>query len=272
MLQVYFQSIKPISDCDASDGWIVGHMLMDVRASVRRRDRSSAATEFMSRVEMLRDCPFPHLRPLLLACVANKYRRARHTATLDPRLLTEEEAITIGCGFAAIILSNNRPTIAVQEMLRTYPALSTLASEISYVGPILEVIATRLMSRSVGMKLRVANGLFLSFFDMVSDFTAIVAYHTQGDGATAAALGGTILLGILVQIMIVFFRHAHCSWRRILVETLIVLSLFKSAVEMYRLGNGKEVNGAPFDTHTERSYIKVDLSRRRALKSASSVF
>lgn len=264
--------MKPISDCDASDGWIVGHMLMDARASVRRRDRLSAATEFMSRVEMLRDCPFPHLRPLLLACVANKYRRTRHTATLDPRLLTEEEAITIGCGFAGIILSNSRPTMAVEEMLRTYPALSTLASEISYVGPILEVIATRLMSRSVGMKLRVANGLFLSFFDMVSDFTAIVAYHTQGDGATAAALGGTILLGILVQIMIVFFRHAHCSWRRILVETLIVLSLFKSAVEMYRLGNGKEVNGAPFDTHTERSYIKVDLSRRRALKSASSVF
>jgi hypothetical protein len=66
-----------------------------------------------------------------------------------------------------------------------------------------------------------------------------------------------VLLNTAFQSIIVVARNAHRGLREVVKEVLIVLSFLKPLVDMRRLMSGHRVDGAPFDTFTERSYCRV---------------
>jgi hypothetical protein len=66
-----------------------------------------------------------------------------------------------------------------------------------------------------------------------------------------------VCFSIGAQAMVVFLRNKHRSAGEIVKEILILLSFFKPVIDLRRLMDGHEVDGAPIDTAAERNFCKV---------------
>lgn len=84
--------------------------------------------------------------------------------------LTSNEAVRAARSFAMTLLANATAEAAVDEHICTYPALGELEREYVWFRPMLEAIASELMSKvTYGVRMRAALGAGISFADMVSD-------------------------------------------------------------------------------------------------------
>ena len=163
------------------------------------------------------------------------------------------EATTIGRGFDAIRRISATPSDAVDELLQTYPAVNDVAQQHGWARPMLETIAKRrLVTRTLGLKLRLALGVAFSMSDMASDTVQIVAMFLAGQSLRAFALLAMIAMNVAAQALLVVLQTAHLGWRVVLRELSIVLSLLKPAIDAIRVAGGHErVEGAPLDPLTE---------------------
>ena len=107
--QLYFQQVRPLAKCDAEDGRVVGHMLVDLVSS-NPKDLPHAIREFAYRTAMLRDCGFAHIGDMLARLLSADVQGGPDddktviaaapvtTAAVGPNLsaLTEKQAIAIG--------------------------------------------------------------------------------------------------------------------------------------------------------------------------------
>jgi hypothetical protein len=66
-----------------------------------------------------------------------------------------------------------------------------------------------------------------------------------------------VCCSIAFQMTVSFTRIRHRSAGEIAKEMLIVLSFFKPVIDLRRLMDGHEVDGAPFDTAAQRTACKV---------------
>ena len=66
-----------------------------------------------------------------------------------------------------------------------------------------------------------------------------------------------VCFSIAAQSLLVYYRNMHRSAGEIAKEVLIVLSCFKPVIDLRRQMDGHEVDGAPFDTNTERNLCKI---------------
>ena len=166
--QLYFQQIRPLANCNAEDGRVVGHMLHDLVRS-KPKDLPHAIREFVDRTAMLRGCGFAHIGDMLarllsadmqaaeqaglespLDCSLDKGTTATPSAPipstivgLEPSLLTKEQAIVIGTAIVLSVQEHELPAAGLKRVVKSHAALRAMQSEYGWFLPMLEVIMAR---------------------------------------------------------------------------------------------------------------------------------
>ena len=151
-LQRYFQHIRPLAQCDAEDGRVVGQMLHDL-VSCEPKDPAGAVREFAHRTAMLRECGLAHigdmLARLLSADVRGKPDRTSvipsapvptTAVELDPSSLTEEQAIAIGAAIALSVREADMPATGLKRLVKSHAVLRAMNSKYAWFAPMLETI------------------------------------------------------------------------------------------------------------------------------------
>ena len=145
-LQRYFQQIRPLSECDARDGRVVGHMLMEL---VDKKPKELALTirTFATRTAMLRECGCCMGDMLIAMLAASANSGSEHAppavaqlAAQDPASVTAEQATAIGRMLATRTRSSHVPATALSTMVDSHSIVRTMKTKHSWFVPMLEVL------------------------------------------------------------------------------------------------------------------------------------
>ena len=149
--QVYFQSIRPLSACDAEDGRIVGRMLKDLVES-KPKDLAHAIRTFANNTAMLRESGFRHigvmLEHLLLPDAPSGAVCDTAIVALDRSSVTEKQAIAIGGAIAQSVRRSHLPAKAVRKVVNSHAVLRAMKSGFAWFVPMLEVLVAPKVAES----------------------------------------------------------------------------------------------------------------------------
>jgi hypothetical protein len=152
--QLYFQQVLPLAKCDAGDGRVVGHMLVDLVSS-NPKDPARAIREFADRTAMLRGCGFAYIGDMLARLLrADVQGRPDDETTAIPSTpvtaaavvgpnrsaLTKKQAIAIGCAIASSVRQAQALTAGLNKAVKSHGTLQAMKSEYAWFMPMLEVI------------------------------------------------------------------------------------------------------------------------------------
>ena len=141
-LQSYFQHVRPLSECDAEDGQLVGRLLIDLVNSTPK-ELAHAIRTFTSRTAMLRECGFHHIGTMLASLLNAERQGDRSDApitALSPSTVTEQQAAAIGSAIASSIRRSHVPARAVQKVVKSIAVLRAMKSGYAWFNPMLEVL------------------------------------------------------------------------------------------------------------------------------------
>ena len=146
-LQQYFQAVKPLAQCDAQDGRVVGYLLTDLVGNPTKKDLPHEIRQFANRTAMLRESGCRWMGDMLVAMLAaNAQNDSEHLpstsakiAATDRASVTQEQATAIGRMLAAT-RSAHMPASALRQVVHLNAALRTMTSEYTWFGPMLEVL------------------------------------------------------------------------------------------------------------------------------------
>jgi hypothetical protein len=144
--QVYFQSIRPLSACDAEDGRAVGRLLLDL-VERQPKDLARSIREFVCRTEMLRKCGFRFIDRMLTCLLIPDPEAGPDDdvpiMTLDRSSITEKQAIAIGGAIAQSVRRSHVPATAVRKVVNSHAVLRAMNSDFVWFVPMLEVLARK---------------------------------------------------------------------------------------------------------------------------------
>jgi hypothetical protein len=166
-LQLYFQQIRPIKQCDAEDGRFVGQLLLDLVNS-KPKDLAHAIREFANCTAMLRDCGFAYIGDMLARMLSADVKGGPEDGTVTTAIssppvpttapsgvalthqdaavgfelssLTEKQAITIGSAFASSVNRICSVAVGLKRVIKAHGVLQAMKSEYAWFVPMLEVI------------------------------------------------------------------------------------------------------------------------------------
>jgi hypothetical protein len=143
-LQCYFQHVRPLSECDADDGRVVGHMLLDLAQS-KPEDPAHTIRAFVNRTAMLRECGFRHICAMLaqlldVDAAQGEPDNCARIVELGPSVVTEEQAHAIGRAIASSIRRSHVPATALKRVLQSHEVLRAMKAGFVWFVPMLEVI------------------------------------------------------------------------------------------------------------------------------------
>jgi hypothetical protein len=154
-LQRYFQQIRPIAQCDAEDGRVVGQMLHDLVSS-EPMDVPRAVREFAHRTAMLRECGLAHIGDMLARLLSADVRGKPDGTSaipsapvpttvvgLDPSSLTEEQAVAIGAAIALSVREADMPATGLKRLVKSHAVLRAMNSKYAWFAPMLDTIMAR---------------------------------------------------------------------------------------------------------------------------------
>jgi hypothetical protein len=152
--QRYFQQIRPPSECEAGDGRVVGHLLMDL-VETKPKDSASAIRRFVGRTALLRCSGFPNIGEMLGAMVVGRMvGTSDETETASgvserlggdsPARTTEQEARTIGSTFGSFAERRRTAAAAVNAYVNSCPALIEMSQRHAWFEPMLQIMALRI--------------------------------------------------------------------------------------------------------------------------------
>ncbi len=152
--QRYFQQIRPPSECEAGDGRVVGHLLMDL-VETKPKDSASAIRRFVGRTALLRCSGFPNIGEMLGAMVVGRMvgtsNETETTSGVSERLggesparMSEQEARTIGSTFGSFAERRLTAAAAVNAYVYNFPALIEMSQRHAWFEPMLQIMALRI--------------------------------------------------------------------------------------------------------------------------------
>jgi hypothetical protein len=146
-LQLYFQQLRPLTECAADDGPVVGHLLLNMveRASGSAKELPHRIRRFCQQVAMLRDCGFPLFSAMLRALVSFDIRSGPdHLAVAaEPALITEEQATAVGRMLMSAVCEQPGNAFVVDNFVLVYAALRTMKQKFPWFVPMLKTITLR---------------------------------------------------------------------------------------------------------------------------------
>jgi hypothetical protein len=147
-VMLYFQQIRPLSECEEEDGVVVGCLLLDL---VTRNPKELAPTirQFVLRTAMLRECGFCHIGEMLCrvlipdAQIPSGLAHATRPAIRvhDPSLLTETQAVAIGSAIVTGVRQCPLLATALQKVVRSHTVLRIMKGRHVWFVPMLTVVA-----------------------------------------------------------------------------------------------------------------------------------
>jgi hypothetical protein len=194
--QHYFQQVLPLAKCDAGDGRVVGHMLVDLM-SINPKDPARAIREFADRTAMLRDCGFAHIGNMLArlltadvhgrpvddaTAIPSTPTTVVHTAAvvgLDPSSLTEKQAVAIGSAIASSVRQAQAVAARLKKVVKSHGTLQAMESEYAWFIPMLEVIMAHKAAHSRGSVTVAMNRLRSIISPVASSDVGHVALHAD---------------------------------------------------------------------------------------------
>jgi hypothetical protein len=164
-------------------------MLVHAALGAKKAARAAVVAKFAWQTAALRDAPLAHLDTIMQTMLAQGGHSltATNVATLDPRALTLADGKTIGEGVAPILRGHTIPAAAVDELVSKYAALLATAQTCAWFRPMLEVVATQLLTTSLGAGLRQALAASTSVFGFGSDIYSMAMYFASGQLNLGAA-------------------------------------------------------------------------------------
>ncbi len=142
-LQLYFQQVRQLVKCDAEDGRIVGHLLLEL-VHKKPKDLAHAIREFANRTAMLRECGFAHVGDMLVAMLAEARsdleQESPEGAVQDVAFSTAEQASAIGSMLAASVRSSHVQATRLHRAVDSLFILRTMKMQHSWFVPMLEVL------------------------------------------------------------------------------------------------------------------------------------
>jgi hypothetical protein len=165
--------------------------------------------------------------------------------------LTRGEALSLGVAITRIRMEHTVPERAVEELfLKTN--MMQLDREEPWFRPMMHCIIKRKMADSSVSRTRLVFSTLISMFSLSSAIASTVVFFKSGQSKPAFGILGMIIICQALQVVIVTIRTQHCGLRFVLKEAMIILSGFKPVVDLSRTLRGREVDGAPFSTSSER--------------------
>ena len=141
--QVFFQQVRSLSVCDAEDGRVVGHMLLEL-VQTKPKDPAHAIRTFVSRTAMLRECGFRHIGAMLAWVLTADDQSGRddeaRIVVLTPSAVTEQHATAIGSAIASSTRRSHAPAEALKQVVLSHAVLRAMKSGYVWFVPMLEVI------------------------------------------------------------------------------------------------------------------------------------
>ena len=158
-MQLYFQHLRPPSDCSDEDGRTVGHLLTSL-VQLKPNDLAHAIRSFVNRTAMLRESGWPHIGSMLVGVMGTFYfsvsglhpggypARASPVPTHeDPSLGTEAQATLIGSLLASKVRSSHTPAAACHKSIRSNAVLAMMKERHNWFVPLMEVLLVLPMER-----------------------------------------------------------------------------------------------------------------------------
>jgi hypothetical protein len=146
--QRYFQHIRPLSDCDAEDGRVVGHLLVNL-VEGKPKDLAHAIRTFVNRTAMLRECSFCHIGAMLVHLLATSDAHAQGSCddaaivAVDPSSVTEKQAMALGSAIASSVQQPHMLATALHQVVNSHVVLRAMNSGYVWFVPMLEVLTAR---------------------------------------------------------------------------------------------------------------------------------
>jgi hypothetical protein len=141
-IQLYFQQLRPLSECDAEDGRAAGHLLKDLLES---KPGNLELAIFSNRMAMLRDCGF-RIAAFLMALTSAPDKIASPKVAAIPQDPAEEQAAAIGMTLRAAIGQPPVAAAAVRKAVDLHSVLRTVSSRYAWFVPMLEVLLVQAAS------------------------------------------------------------------------------------------------------------------------------
>ncbi|GMI20900.1 hypothetical protein TeGR_g4684 [Tetraparma gracilis] len=245
----YFNQVKPAEAFEAADAKELGQLLVldtdDVRGKRDWHPLEAKLRTFVDRSAALRGarstCPW--IEVMLKEVLRNRLRVPKGSMKALEEF-TEEDARKAGRGFANALVANVSAEAAVDEWLKTYPALGELEQRYPFVRPMMNAVAGAILAQVAwGVKFRAWLGAGVSAADGLSDAYMIKTFNDMGDTANAKGLLAMVGANLAIQGLIVY---AQCQglkknrWRTALFEMLTVVSFVKPGIDAYRVASGAE--------------------------------
>ncbi|GMI18824.1 hypothetical protein TeGR_g830 [Tetraparma gracilis] len=263
----YFNQIKPVEAFKVADAKELGQLLvldMDgVRGKGDTHPLEAKLRTFVDRSAVLRGvrAALPWFEVLLFHVLRNELHRPKGTkkALAD---FGEEEAKKAGRGLANALLANVSAEAAVDEWMRTYPALGEMELQFPFLRPMMNAVAGAILAQVAwGVKARAYLGAAVSAADAVSDAVMINEFYEMGDTGTAKGLLAMVGGNVAFQTIIVVTQNHGLKknkWRTMLFEMLSVVTFVKPGLDAHRVASGAEhLQGAAVAPLTEMIITKA---------------
>jgi hypothetical protein len=151
--QRYFQHLRPPSACDAEDGRVVGHMLMELAAG-NPKDLAHVIRTFANRTAMLRECGFRHIGAMLVRLLRTEAQSGPDDdapiSALEPSSVTEKQAKAIGSAITSSVDRSLVPITALRNVVEAHAVLRAMRSGHVWFVPMLEVLTAHKAAIPIG--------------------------------------------------------------------------------------------------------------------------
>ncbi len=144
--QLYFQQLRPLTNCDPEDGQVVAHLLMDLVRS-KPKYLAHAIRTYANRTAMLRGCGFRHIGDALVALLTafekSDYGSVPAVAlepAQGPSSLTAEQASAIGYMIVSNTIRSHVPAAALHKLVKSHLVLRTMHTHHAWFVPMLEAL------------------------------------------------------------------------------------------------------------------------------------
>ena len=216
-LQRYFQQIRPLAQCDAGDGRVVGQLLVDL-ASNKPKDLARAIREFVDRTAMLRDCGFAHIGDMLAQLLSADVQGRPDDTTviqstpvmttaigLEPSSLTEKQAVAVGGAIASCVRQAQALAAGLKMVTKSHAVLQAMKSEYAWFMPMLEAIMAHKAAQPRGSVVmnRLRSSILVASSDVAlhadaadeeSGFSSVVRLGAHGPRLAVCPLASDALM------------------------------------------------------------------------------
>jgi hypothetical protein len=198
-LVLYFQQARPLSQCEAEDGRVVGRLLIDLVRS-KPKDLAHTVHMFAKRTAMLRECGFRHIGAMLARLLSDDSQGGPDDdaaiSAHDPSSVTEQQATAIGSAITSSVRRSHVPATALKQIVKSHPVLRFVKSEHVWFVPMLETVTVMVLGAAEPRRstMRQLSSIFTRDADVIGVAPIDVA-SSAGGGDEESGFSSVVRLG-----------------------------------------------------------------------------